>query len=86
MDNKSAFPVIDMELVFLALVLHYGRTNFRKNELGQFFFQSDEIAENCIAAGWLTPKVEGNRLAGFDLADIVACLSRLNQEGRPPKA
>ena len=45
---------------------------------------SEELLKECVAAGWIKPKVQRHRLTIFDGSDLAECWGRICEGEMPP--
>lgn len=55
----------------------------RASNLREFFCSSD-LAYRCTKAGWLIPVIKGKRRTIYRVADVIACMERIEAGELPP--
>lgn len=67
------------------LVGHYGSSLLRREDAEKVLMQSRELLEACVSEGWLRPHTSENRMTSYCVADLAACLLRIEIQGRPSR-
>ena len=81
--NAAAGQPMEAWQIAAAFVFHHGQVVVRRNQLARYFAGSDELAQECLAAGWLRPIINRHRLVVFDINHIALCVDRVRREGSP---
>ncbi|MEQ2009619.1 MAG: hypothetical protein ABMA26_22780 [Limisphaerales bacterium] len=81
--QSFGLPLLSHHELTAQLVRHYGSLFLRREDAVKALMESREVLEACVREGWLRPHTSENRMTSYSIADIAACLLRLESEGRP---